>query len=611
MAKLPKLSLMLLAGGAIGVMPGCIDKSYDFEDFDDTSRIQVKDLTLPVEFTGAIKFKDVVGDLQEENELVHVDANGNYVLIQGDDFESDPIYINPIYATPDNSTFESQVIPFPMTSGGQMDFGQKYEIPGLGNVSMADIAQFQFEFDFPLTDGYIYEITEGEVDGQIEFEVSTGINCEIQNLVFSIPQGMYGTVLSDYADAYFNEEDATIHFGKVQITAANPLKFTFKVNHLDVVKAGGVFTHGSDGAVTNFHLKNHISVIGGVMSAKESSVANLQAVFSMSPIDIKSVSGSIKYKIDDIYQSADLYELLPEILRDPNTELALVDPQLYIEVENPFAKYGCAAHTNVTLKQSRDDSADYILSGDGPKSVISVTTAQPVLIDAPANWTGDYHTERFVFSGQQNPSFIYDEFAGAPPVLMKNLGSVIYGKGLPTSLDFIITDPMLDSNHVHNFPIGQTVGRVTGRYCFYAPLDFAAGSQVVYTQDQSGWDLSDFVVTKFQIATNVTSTIPVDVILSGYPIILDEYGNDKVDYSVKITSTVIEANATNKPVVIKMEGDEVRNLDGMRYTVTLKADGTGGAIGENISLDMNQVKVTVSGYYDMSGDDDDDDDYNY
>lgn len=609
MAELRKISLMLLAGASLGVLPSCVDESYDLDNVNGDARIEIKDLTLPVEFTGAITFKDVVGDLQEENELVHVDADGNYVLIQGDDFESDEIFIQPINAAPNVSDFESPEFPFPLTSGGQLNLGQKYEIPMLGNVSVADIAQFQFEFDFPLTDGYIYEITSGEVDGRINFNVQTGINCEIENLVFSIPQGLYGTVESEYPDAFYNEADATIHFPKVQITEQKALKFTFHAYKLDVVKAGGEFVHGNEGEVTSFHLKNHISIVSGILRAKEQGMAHFKAGFGMSPIDIKTVSGSIKYKLDDIYQSADLYDLLPDILRDPQTELALVDPQLYIQVENPFAKYGCSARTNVTLKQSRENQDDYILGGDGPQSVISVTTTNPVQITAPANWTGDYHTEQFVFSGTKNPTFIYSEFPNAQPVEMKGLGYVIYGKGLPTSLDFIITDPVIDSNNVHNFPIGQSLGRVTGRYCFYAPLDFNNGSQVIYTQEQTGWGLDDMVVTKFQIATTVTSSIPVDVILSAYPIVEDANGREVVDYSVKITSNVIEANAKDKPIIIKMEGSEVKKLQGMKYTVTLKADGTGGAIGENISLEMNQVRVTVSGYYDISDDDDDDDEY--
>lgn len=599
---------MLLAGGAIGVLPGCVDKSYDLDNIDQNGRIEVKDLTLPVEFTGAVKFKDVVGDLQEQNELVHVDANGNYVLIQGDDFESDEIFIQPINATPNVEEFTSPAFPLPLMAGGQLDINKKYDLPILGSLSVADVAQFQFEFDFPLTDGYIYEISGGEVDGVVSFMVSSEIACSIKDLVFSIPQGLYGTVESKFA-AHFDDNNATIHFDEeVVISKEKPLEFKFHANRLDVVKAGGVFQHGANGEVVNFHLKNHISLISGILTAKETGISNLKASFGMGQIDIKSVSGSIKYKIDDIYQGANLYDMLPDILRDPNTELALIDPQLYIEVENPFAKYGCSAYTNVTLKQSRENQSDYILSGDGPKSVISVTTSSPVTIKAPENWSGDYHTERFVFyskNGEDDdkPLFIYDEFEGAQPVELAGLGYIIYGKGLPTSLDFIITDPTIDSQNVHNFPIGQSVGRVTGRYCFYAPLDFAEGSQVVYTQDQTGWDISDLVVTKFQIATNVTSSIPIDVILSAYPIVLDENGNEKVDYSVKITSTVIEANAQNKPVVIKMEGDEVKNLQGMRYTVTLKADGQGGAIGENIYLEMNQVKVTVSGYYDITDDD--------
>lgn len=590
---------MLLAGVSLGVLPGCVDKSFDLDNFDDTARLDVKDLTLPLEFTGAVTFKDVVGDLEAENDLVHVDANGNYVLIQGDDFESDEIYINPIVAAPDVAAFKNEPpLEVPVVANVPVD---------LTALNVGDHVIFPFNFDFDLVDNYIRDITFAKVESSIDFTVETGVNCTISDLSFAIPEGMNGYVESNFT-SHFDYATGTITFDKVQISASAPFRFQFHVTELDVKRAGGKFTYGGNGEHGVFHLENRIKLVGGKLMATQSGKADLVASFSLQPIDIKTVSGSITYRLDDIDQAADIYDLLPEILRDPQTELALVDPQLYIEVENPFAKYGCSAHTNVTLKQSRDNANDYILSGDGPKSVISVTTARPVNIDAPADWTGETHTERFVFSNTDKPSFIYGEFSGAQPVKLPGLGYIIYGKGLPTSLDFIITDPVIDSNEVHDFPIGQSVGRVTGRYCFYAPLDFANGSQVVYTQEQTGWDITDLIITKFQIATTVTSSVPVDVILSAYPIVRDEKGNEVVDRSVKVTSTVIEANAKDKPVVIKMEGGEVRDLRGMQYTVTLKADGQGGSIGENIALDMEKVRVTVSGYYDFEDDDDDDDD---
>lgn len=590
MAKLRKYPFMLLVGGAVGVLPGCVDNSYDLTDLDTTSRVEVKDLTLPVEFTGAVTFKDVVGDLQADNDLVHVDANGNYVLIQGDVFESELIEINPIIAEANVSDFNSEELSFPAVSGVPVD---------LTALNVGEYANFPFEFDFDLVDNYIRDITSATVVSSIDFTVATGLDCKLTDLSFSIPKGMKGYVESKF-QSNFDAATGKITFNEVKVDAATPFVFKFHVTELDVKAAGGQFKYHGNGENGVFHLKNEISLNEGKLEALQSGDVHLVATFGLEPIDIKTISGSLEYHLDDIKEYADIYEMLPELLRDPQTQLALVDPQLYVKVENPFAKYGCSASTNVSLNQIRTDADEFL-----PESQKSVTTLTPVEINAPDNYSDDILIENFVFSGTKTPVYIYDEFPGAKPVLMENLGNIIYGKGLPGSLEFVFTNPMIDSDKIHDFPIGQPIGRVKGRYCFYAPLDFARGSQVVYSQEQTGWDLSDLVVTKFEITTEVNSSVPADVLLSAYPIVKDESGNDVIDYKVKVSSTVVEANAKNNPVVIKMEGTEVRNLDGMKYTVTLKSDGDGGALGENVAIDMNLVRVTVSGYYDISDDDKD------
>ncbi|MDE6534834.1 MAG: hypothetical protein K2K82_02365 [Muribaculaceae bacterium] len=584
MAKLRNYPLMLLVGGAISVFPGCIDKSFDLDNIDDTARLEVKDLTLPLEFTGAVTFEDVVGDLEAENDLVHVDADGNYILIQDNFFESDVIEINPIVAEANVENFDSEELTFPAVSGVPVD---------LTALNVGEYAKFPFEFDFDLVDNYIRDITSATVVSAIDFKVQTGLDCKLTDLSFSIPKGMDGYLESKF-NGSFDPTTGKITFKEVQVSATSPFIFKFHVTELNIKEAGGKFTYHGNGENGVFHLQNEISLNEGKLVALQSGEAHIVASFGLEPIDIKTISGSLKYEMENITEYADIYDMLPELLKDPQTRLALIDPQLYVSVDNPFAKYGCSASTKVTLNQIRTDAADYL-----PESQKSVTTSAPVEIVAPDNFPGDYYTDTFVFSGTEHPTFIYDKFPGAKPVLLKNLGNIIYGKGLPESLEFVFTNPVIDSDKVRNLPIGKPIGRVTGRYCFYAPLNFADGSQIVYSQEQTGWDLSDMVINKFEITTTVTSTVPVDVVLSAHPIVKDDRGNYIVDNNVKVSSTVIEANAKNKPVVIKMEGPEVKNLDGMKYTVTLNSKGNGGLLGENSSLEMNQVRVTVSGYYDF------------
>ncbi len=579
MDKIKCYSLSGLCLAALAALTGCVDKSYDLDNYDNTARVLIKDLTLPVEFTGGVKFSDVV-DI-EDNDLVKTDAQGNYVLIQSGDFESEAIRINEIEATPNVENFESQVVPIVGIAGQPIDF------------NVEQYARFDFEFSFDLVDGYIRDITRASVDFNINFKVETGIPCKLTNLSFRLPTGMTGAVVGNYDMAPANGN--LITFNSVSVPNG-VFTFSYHVTDIDIKEAGGRFIFAGNGDYGVFELKNSISLVSGKLEATQSGNGSLKASFNIGTIKVNTIDGSVKYTIDDIVEHTSLDEL-PELLKDPHTHLGLVNPQLYLHVNNPFAQYGAEASTKITLNQLRPDNSGFL-----PQSQKSVTTANPVTVT-------DDEVQEFVLSDVK-PAELYSEFPTAKWTRLQGLGNIVYGEGLPTELEFIFTDPMLDSDHVKNFPIGREVGTVHGKYAFYAPLDFSAGSQVVYTQDQQGWDLSDIVVNKFEITTNVTSTIPVGVILSAYPIVLDDDGNAKVDYNVPISATEIEASAVNQPVVIKMNGTEVRNLDGMRYTVTLKTDQP-GAIGPDKELQLNDVRVTVSGYYDFSDDDKDDDDDNY
>lgn len=571
MAKLKRRSFMLLCGGAVALLSGCVDKSYDLDNFDNTAQVSVKNLTLPVELTNGIKFSSVVSD----NKLVEEDKNGIYVLIQKGDFESDVIEINRIEATPDVETFESEPVDIDGVAGQAIGF------------DVEQYARFDFEFGFDLVDEYIRDITRAKVDFDIDFKVETDIPCIMTDLCFRMPSGMAGAVVGNHGAV--EQTGSLVTFKRV--SAPNGVfEFKYHVTEIDVRAAGGKFTYGANGEYGVFELKNSISLVSVNIEATQTDKGSLKASFNIGTILVNSIDGSVCYTMADIEESTNLDEL-PDLLKNPSTQLGLINPQLYISVTNPFAEYGAKASTNITLEQVRNSNTGFL-----PDSRHKVSTSQPVQID-------DVYHQSFVLSASR-PDEIYEPFAGAKWNNLEGLGNIVYGEGLPDYLRFIFTDPKLDSNNVHDFPIGKEVGRVYGEYAFYAPLDFVKTSQIVYTQDQSGWDMEDFMVTALEITTNVTSTIPVKVILSAYPLVKDEDGEVKVLENMPVSATEIPAGAKNLPVTIKLANGEVKGLDGIRYTVKLLAENGPGSIGPNQELELNDVRVTVSGYYDFKDEDD-------
>ena len=74
------------------VLSSCMDDAYDLSDIDTTARLQVKELTIPLNLDHITL--DQVIDLDDDSEIVkETDANGNlvYVIKKEGTFLSDPI----------------------------------------------------------------------------------------------------------------------------------------------------------------------------------------------------------------------------------------------------------------------------------------------------------------------------------------------------------------------------------------------------------------------------------------------------------------------------------------------------------------------------------------
>lgn len=576
MTKLFCRPVVYWCGGVALLLSGCVDDSYDLNKIDKTMRVEVESLTIPLQFEDGIKFGDLI-DISD-NELVGVeDSNGNYFLQQSGTFQSEDIRINEIVASPTANEFKS--IPFPIrgNANNTVDF------------DVEQYANFDFEFGYDEVDPYIREIVGGDVEFNITFMVETGIPCKLEDLTFRLPSGMIGSVQGNHGEVETNGD--LLCFKNVDCPDGT-FVFDYQVTRLNIKDAGGVLTAHANGDYGVFHLKNNLALIKGKIIATETQNGLVVATISLGDIRVKTIDGSIKYTFDDISHVATL-EDLPDLLKNPNTHLSLANPQLYLEINNPFGKYGAQASTQIVMKQERINPDDYL-----KESARYVSTTKPVEIT-------ENELQYFVFS-EYDPG-ADGHFAGASWTKMDGLGNIVYGKGMPNSLEFIFVDPVLDSENVRNFPIGNNDDpiNIKGSYTFYAPLAFGENAQVVYTQEQRGWGIEDMVVTGLEITADVTSTVPVAVKLNAYPIVKDENGDPKVVEDIEITSTEIGGLAENKPVTIKMNFKgvkELTGLDGMRYTATLiSADQ--GAIGPNQELSLKNLRINISGYYDLSDDD--------
>lgn len=562
------------------MLAGCVDDSYNFDNYDGTVQLEVKDLVLPLEID-PVTFESVLNIGSQDG--IGYDEHDNYVLLKSGQFAStEEIRINPIVAQPSPNVFESEDITIGGVAGMQ------------ATLNTESVAKLEFDVNYDQVDEYIRGIDSAEVECEITLSVTTDFNCTYNVLRFRVPEGMKGEVISSYTPKVNN---GVIEFSN--ITSRN-FSFIYKVSEI-VLKPENFEVFPSGPGI--FKLHDSIALTYVDVKANQTGTGNIRASFSVSDIDVKSVSGKLRYKLDDIENVTSLTDLPDVLTEGSNTRIGLKNPQLYLKVNNPAAKYGdVRASAGLKIEQVRT-------SGWLTESTHQTGIAHDLIIKGVEG-------DQLFLLADQEPTEIYDAFTGVqwnPDYRIPNLGNIIYGDGLPQELKFTFTNPQLLESTVTKLPIGgEGIGKIAGDYSFYAPLDFTNGSQIVYTQRQTGWGVDvdeDLQISTMEISAHVVSDIPVAVKFEAWPLEMDEHDNVVTNKAVYVDGAEIGAKET-KDVKIKLVGD-IKHLEGMLYKVTLAAGANSSILNPGQKLTFSNLKVKVSGKYLMRDKGDDDYDYEY
>ncbi|MDE7407852.1 MAG: hypothetical protein K2M76_05470, partial [Muribaculaceae bacterium] len=287
-----------------------------------------------------------------------------------------------------------------------------------------------------------------------------------------------------------------------------------------------------------------------------------------------------------------------DVLTGSTTNIRVANPQVYLSVKTPDAinKSKVYVRSGVNIGAVRTGEP---VSNFGIGSVyIGPFNDTAAGINYPWQADGIY---RLCLSPSK-PARYYEGFSQAVHVPYPGLGDVLSGAGLPQSLNVVFKSPELPTQHVERLELGN-FGRVEGKYTLFVPLAIGSGSTVEYSDVVDGFgsdDLSDLTIERAQVSFTLTSTLPLDVQLTGEA--LDTEGNTVGSFD----ATTISANAKDESITIGLTG-EIRNFDGIRFTARAVANNPEGKAlspGENITL--SHIKVRVSGYYETVLDSDDD-----
>ncbi|MDE6417697.1 MAG: hypothetical protein K2K49_00605, partial [Duncaniella sp.] len=295
-------------------------------------------------------------------------------------------------------------------------------------------------------------------------------------------------------------------------------------------------------------------------------------------------SGTVPYNICYVNVNPATVDAQSLLLSKLGTSISIMNPQIYLNIANPVARYKLKAETGfrITSTFPADRHTEPVVAELDAPGIFQIK-AEP-----NANYLLSPEEVTKYPAGFANPTPTHVPYTA--------LSGILLGNGLPSTLDIELLHPVITPDPVEEFPLGTTLGEVSGEYLFYAPIALGARSQIEYNDVQDGWadeELDAVTISLIEISMDVTSDIPFSLKLSGYPI--DKEG--KQINNVKIADVEIPANAKGQNVVIRTTGT-INNLDGFNYTATgYVPEDMETPLSPNQNIRLENIRVKVSGHY--------------
>lgn len=562
------LSATMLLG--IATMISCIDNDYDLSDIDTTVRVDVNDLVLPVKIDD-ITLKSIFNI--EEGDRVQV-VDGQYAIVEKGSYTSDEIKINGVViASPDIAPVV-QTLSTGIAAGTELTPGMKIEL---------DLPES--ESDFSTVSDFVSEfiVSIDEVKTECNVTISLSLkeleghigSFDVEHLELQLPKGI--DVVS--ATGTFNKETSVLSVSNIKSTG-NKVEIKLQVTDIDFAKADVNF----DAAKRHVTFSDSFAVKSGrfVISTDEvsstmPSALTLETRYAMSDVNITAFTGEVRYDVEGTDISDVSLSDLPDILSQDGTDISLKNPQIYLEVSNPLSIFGVSARTGLRITSYGRDNATKSYSLNDP------------YFEIPSTATSD-----FCMSPEAVSSY-YPGYSNPIRVAFTSLSDVLSGNGLPERLAIDLIDPCMPTQSVKDFRLGVNLGKVDGKYTFFAPLELNAGSQIVYSEREDDWsseDLDQVTIEALTVTANVTTDLPLGVDVAAYPI--DADGNRIGD--VKIEGASVGAMANEQPIEIRITG-EVTKLDGICYTATVKAGEGEKTLTPEMSIRFTNIRAKANGYY--------------
>ena len=583
----------LLSLTAVTMMTGCVDDKYDLSDIDTTSRFTVDNLTVPVNLS-EIKLKNVVN--LDDNDLIEkvvIDGRECYSIVKTGNIDPKEFSIDKVNVTvpkinPSSINIGLGGLPVPPGTYIPVEFEHSLDVPA------SDMVDYSFNMNnVPEALIWLKNIKTTPIKVKVTLSIPKtllGTNNEFsfQALKLKLPQDLMGVS----GVTSYNPETGDVTISNVAVGSDGTASIEVVANGLDLGEKGKVIDN-------KLGINGNVGVLGGRINLKIKDITlpdnlNIGVDYEVSPFTIESFSGQIDYKMDDIKINPISLSDLPDFLNNPETNIIIANPQIKVNIVNPVAKYGLVGKGRLTLSSQFKEGNPVIRSSDVFNLADHDGDGICGLTFAPKVNEGD--PDMCAFTGLGYVLTMLDE----------NPAAISGGWGLPESISVAIEDLSFAGN-VTDFPLGN-IGSASGDYSFNAPLGFESGSTVFYETTEDGWgseDLDKVNIKTINLTAVCTTDLPVSIQLRVVPV--DRHGNDIAVIEDNLNFEV-PANATKHPVSLKIQakdGTTIKDFDGMRFRAIIgqhspwypEGDGTTEAIGPDLLIKLDDVRVTVDGYY--------------
>ena len=586
-----------LATLSLIMVSSCTDSSYDLDNVDTTARFKANDLIVPINLD-VLTFDQVL-DLDENSEIVKMkDPNGRdiYAVKKEGTFNSSEINVDKITAHPSIGTTTAVLSQTGMLPSG---FTAEFDIIGVAptvfTANATDIDEAILRVDtLGVASTLTTTLTLSAPPGSGSIDWANAVT--IKNLKIEFPAGIKCTT----DKGTFIETNPTMKdYSLLDLSSVNlkpnssgKIEITLNVtDYYTVTKSDNTKNIDFDPNAQTLSISDQVKIQTGTIelynaSASFPSSINFKIAPTMDDLVVNTFTGSVNYKVKDFDIDPIDLNNLPDFLNQEGTKLGLENPQIYLGLNNPVGNFQNQKHDDYVYLQT-----DFVMTPERD-GVVAAPCALPAPFVIPGGTTAE---QQFVMS-PKNPSPNFYPGYGTPTfVSYPKLKDVLTETdGIPTKIT-VKASPELPTQDVSKFTLGTDLGKVDGRYTFYAPLQLSNNTTIHYTDTLDGWndeDVDKLNITALKLNMTVTTEVSFPIELTIVPTTF----NSKPIPGVTANTVTLPAGAMDYPFEVVFHG-EIAHLDGLLLKAKVVNGDDQTILGPTMKILMKNSKATLTGYY--------------